>query len=88
MRASASCRLIGRAGASIPPDISPAAAAMIVDARELGRAGAPPPPGPPPGPPLLLGPAPAAPNVIPATSARREISFICARDARAMSPSG
>ena len=52
---------------------------MIVDAREEGLGGPPAPAAPP---------ALALPNVIPATSARREISFICASEARAMSPSG
>lgn len=70
------------------PGIRPAAAAMIVDARELGLGGAA---VPPEAEAEVAAEAPFAPEVekvMPATSARLEISFICASEARAMSPSG
>ena len=94
---------MGLTGASEPPGNSPAAAAMILDALDDGLTGveAEPPVAPVEAPEVdveveadeaLPPAAPAVPgplvNVIPATSARREISFICASEARATSPSG
>ena len=70
----------GLTGVAAEPPAAPVEAPEVDVEVEADEALPPAAPAPPVPGPLV--------NVIPATSARREISFICASEARATSPSG